>query len=351
MDINPSIIVSVDHSIQNVADVIRNEPESVAIVSDESNRLIGTVTDGDIRSAILSGLSLTSPVKYCMQGSPNFDLIDGSSDYHQSVMCEFGLSHLILLDKSQKIAGIALLEDSMLDPSEHSVFILAGGLGSRLRPITELCPKPMIELAGKPILERIIERFSAHGFRKFILSVNYMSEKISDYFEDGSRFGVHIDYVHEKKKLGTAGSLSLLNNLPEKPLFVTNADVVSDIDYRAMMEFHLRAESDASVAVNQYSEQIQYGVLTITAGKVQRFEEKPLIKFSANSGIYILNPSVIKRVEVDQRVDMPTLLSDVIDSQGNIAAFPLHEYWIDIGMPKELERAEKEILDFENKKS
>ena len=308
-EINPKILVTIAQTIGDASKIIRSQPEGVAIVSDESKRLIGIVTDSDIRNAILNGMSLSSPVSYCMQGSPNFDLIDGSSEYHQSVMREFGLSHLILLDKTHKVAGIAMQDRPALKLSKHKVFILAGGLGSRLRPITELLPKPMIGIAGKPILQIVIERFAEQGFVDFTLSVNYMAEKIIDHFGDGSDFGVSIDYVQEKKQLGTAGSLSLLNSRPEEPFFVANADVISDIDYRAMMAFHLESEADASVAVNQYSEQIQYGVLTINRGRVEQFEEKPLVNFYANSGIYVLNPALLRKLEVDQRIDMPTLLS------------------------------------------
>ena len=240
--INKEILITPDHTLAEAAKIIRDEPERVAIVSDENMRLIGVVTDSDIRNGLLKDYSSSQPVRYCMQSAPNFDLIDGDSDYHQSVMLEFGLKHLVLLDKMHRVSGIALARDKLLKPEEHTVIVMAGGLGSRLRPITELVPKPMIEIAGKPILQRIVEQFSAQGFRNFIFSVNYLSGKIETHFGDGSDFDVNISYVHEEKRLGTAGSLSLLTDLPEKPFFVINGDVLTSLDFHAMAEFHVNEE-------------------------------------------------------------------------------------------------------------
>ena len=340
---NQNLLITSEHSLADAAKIIRSEPERVAIVSDENKRLIGVVSDADIRAGLLNNYSPSQPVRYCMQSAPNFDLVDGDSEYHQSVMQEFGLRHLVLLDKMHRVSGIALAREPIVNPEEHTVVVMAGGLGSRLRPITEQVPKPMIEIAGKPILARIVQNFADQGFRKFIFTLNYLGEKIEKYFGDGEDFGVQISYVHEEKKLGTAGSLSLLSERPAKPFFVVNGDVLTSLDYLAMPESHVLSDSMSSVAVNRYSEQIQYGVLTIERGRVKQFEEKPLVKFFANSGIYMLNPQILRSLSVGEYLDMPSLLDEQIESGAVVSAFPLHEYWIDIGRPQELERAEAEL--------
>ena len=336
------LLVDANDPISDAARIVQHEPEKIALVAGPDRELVGSVTDPLIRSALLSGHKPTDPVRYCMHATPDFDYVDQPQEHYEAIMARYGIDRIPLLDRDNRIAGVATVEPAWKKPENHPlVVIMAGGLGTRLSPLTDSMPKPMVEVGGKPLLEQIILRFRSCGFRDFALSVNYMANVIEDHFGDGSDFGVSIQYVREAKRMGTAGSLSLLTVASERPVFVTNGDVLSGADYEAMMTFHCRRTAEATIAVNTYSEQIQFGVITVENQKVVKIEEKPVVNFLANSGIYIVQGSVLKLLPKGGFFDMPTLLNMLAEQNDQVIAYPLHEYWQDIGNLRDLDRARK----------
>jgi NDP-sugar pyrophosphorylase family protein len=219
---------------------------------------------------------------------------------------------------------------------------MAGGLGERLRPLTDSCPKPMLHVGGKPILENILESFIDQGFCNFFISVNYMAEAIIDYFGDGSCWGVSINYLREDKRLGTAGALSLLPSTPEEPFFVMNGDLLTKIRFDSMLQFHKEHKAAATMAVREYDFQVPYGVVKMNGAQIQSIDEKPIHKFFVSAGIYLLAPEVMAHVPNGQHLDMPNLFEQTSSAGGVATAFPLREYWIDIGRLEEFEKAQNE---------
>ncbi|MFC6648217.1 sugar phosphate nucleotidyltransferase [Paenibacillus rhizoplanae] len=216
---------------------------------------------------------------------------------------------------------------------------MVGGLGTRLRPFTDDIPKPMLKVGDKPILETIIEGFKNYGFTKFILSVNYKKEIIKAYFQDGKHLDVYIEYIEEGKRLGTAGALSLLSEKPNAPFFVMNGDLLTKMNYEQLMEFHCETKSNATICVREYEYQIPYGVIETENHRLLSIVEKPVHKSFVNAGIYVLDPQVLEHVPQDEFYDMPDLFKKLMDMQGGVSAFPLREYWLDIGQVDDYEKA------------
>jgi NDP-sugar pyrophosphorylase family protein len=217
---------------------------------------------------------------------------------------------------------------------------MVGGLGSRLMPRTERTPKPMLEVGGKPMLERIIDGFKTHGFRTFILAVNYKAEIIQRHFGDGNHLGVEIKYVHEAAPLGTAGALSLIEESFEQPFFVMNGDVLTDCNFEMMLDFHTVEQSTATMAVREYDFQVPSGVVRVDQPRIVAIDEKPVHSFFVNAGIYTLEPSVLTYLERGEYGDMPALVRSVIDDGGRVNAFPLREAWLDVGSDEDFQRAQ-----------
>ena len=224
---------------------------------------------------------------------------------------------------------------------------MVGGLGTRLRPLTETTPKPMLHVGGKPILQTIVEKFVNYGFVDIIMCVGYKSTIIQDYFGDGSRFGANIEYVLENKRMGTAGALSLLNEtqLPKEPFFVMNGDLLTNVNFENMLEYHISHNAMATMAVREYDFQVPYGVVNIKNEKILSIEEKPIHKFFVSAGIYMLDPKCIDYIPKNEFYDMPTLFEKLIADNKETLSFPIREYWLDIGRIEEYERANKEYIE------
>jgi len=343
------LFVDIKDSIADAAKVIQTQPEKIALVVDEENNLLGSVTDALIRTALLAGRAVSDPLSFCMYETPDFDFIDRPEDHYRNIMEEYKIYQLPLMDQDNKIKGIAYLEPEWKGDKHHPlVVIMAGGLGTRLSPLTDSIPKPMVEISGKPLLEHIIMRFKSCGFREFSLSVNYMADVIENHFGDGSKYGIKVDYIHEEKRMGTAGSLSLINVDSERPIFVTNGDVVTGLDYEAMMTFHTKRKGDATIGVNTYAQQIQYGVVSLEHHKVTKIEEKPIHKFLANSGNYIVQGKCLPYLPQNEFFDMPNLLNLLAQNNKHVMAYPLHEYWQDVGNLRDLEKARKSFSDLQS---
>jgi len=312
----------------------------VMVVSPEG-RLQGTVTDGDVRRAILSGRSLTEPVAGVMNVSPVTVTTDAGRDDLVQLMKSSTVRRLPVLDAAGHVVGLELLEQLVdVGGRDNHVVLMVGGLGTRLMPRTEHVPKPMLHVGGKPMLERIVEGFKGHGFRRFTMAVNYRGEMIKEHFGDGSRFGVEIDYVNETKRLGTAGALSLVGREFEAPFFVMNGDVLTDCNFDMMLDFHLTEGAKITMGVREYDMQVPFGVVKVDQPRILSIDEKPVHSFFVNAGIYVLDPAVLEYIPADEFTDMPSVVQRLIDDGHMASAFPLREAWLDVGRDEDFRRAE-----------
>lgn len=329
-----------------IRDVIANLNESglqIVLVVDEGARLLGTVTDGDIRRGLLRGVQIDSPVTTVMRANSLVVPPEMGREMVVHLMRANKLRQLPVVDGEHRVVGLQLWDDDT--PGEvraNTMVIMAGGLGKRLRPQTETCPKPMLPVAGKPMLEHIIERARAEGFRHFVLAVMYLGHVVEDYFGDGSRWQVRIDYLRENSPLGTAGALGLLDPLPAAPFVVTNGDVLSDIRYGEVLDFHVRHGAAATMAVRLHEWQHPFGVVQTDGVDIVGFEEKPVNRTHINAGIYALSPQVLAHVKPNTPLDMPSLFEQLHDEGQRTVAFPMHEPWLDVGRPDDLSRANAE---------
>lgn len=314
----------------------------VLVVSGEG-RLLGTVTDGDIRRALLKELSLDDRVVDIAYVNPLVSPPEMGRDMVLQLMQANRIHQLPVVDAERRVVGLHLW-DEILAPSarENTMVIMAGGKGTRLRPHTENCPKPMLEVGGKPMLAHILERAKSEGFLKFILAIHYLGEMVEAYFGDGHRWGVSIEYLREEAPLGTAGALSLMSRKPSHPFIVTNGDVLTDVHYGEILEFHARHHAAATMAVRQHELQNPFGVVKTDGVEIVGFEEKPIYRNHINAGIYVLDPDVLDVLEPAAQCDMPTLFTRVQNRQGRTIVYPMHEPWLDVGRIDDLALARKQ---------
>lgn len=319
----------------------------MVLVVDSEGKLAGILSDGDIRRAILRGQGdLSIKTSEIMNVKPTTAKLGTPSQEVIAMMRRKVLHHMPIVDENNVLTGLVTMDDvtGMLE-RPNWVVLMAGGIGKRLRPLTETCPKPMLPVGGKPILENIVEGFIEQGFRNFYLSVNYMADTVCNYFGDGNKWGARIEYLHEKKKLGTAGALSLLPERPVEPFFVMNGDLLTKTRFDNMLEFHTSNNAVATMAVREYEFQVPYGVVNMDGTKITGIEEKPVNKCYVSAGIYTIEPSALDAIPANSFYDMPTLFEDLISRNKNTVAYPLREYWLDIGRLDEYERAHQEWSD------
>jgi dTDP-glucose pyrophosphorylase/predicted transcriptional regulator len=315
----------------------------VALVLNSDGTLAGVLTDGDIRRAILREQGLDSPTSEVMNKIPTVVPAVASREEMLTLMRRKAFHHLPLVDNNNCVVGLVTL-DELIGAAKRPnwVVLMAGGLGTRLQPLTNDCPKPLLPLGDKPILETIIENFAEQGFERIFLSVNYKAEMIKNHFGTGERWGVEVDYLHENIPLGTAGALSLLPEKPSEDIIVMNGDLLTHTNFDSLLKFHVDHGADATMAVREYDFQVPYGVVSLDDTGIQAIEEKPVQKFFVNAGIYVLSPDALEHLPAETFFDMPNLFEHLIESGKSTVAYPLREYWIDIGRLEELERAQKE---------
>lgn len=338
------VLIPSDTKVQETMKIIDLQSLQIAIVVDKYNKLLGTVTDGDIRRGILDGISLDEPVTKVMNKNPI--TVTGNKDKKSiiNILKENRLRHLPIVDKSGCIIGIERLDDLInCNKIENWIVLMVGGLGSRLKPLTDNCPKPMLLIGDKPVLEIILNHFRDLGFYKFCFSINYKGEQIKNYFGNGSKWGVEIHYIYEEKRMGTAGSLSLFSIKTDKPIVVMNGDILTKVNFEQLINFHLEHEGEATVAVRSYDSQIPYGVVKINGDRLIGFEEKPVYTSFINAGIYVINPSVLNKIPDNSYFDMNELLENMLTDDEKISIFPIREYWLDIG---EIDDFNQANLDF-----
>jgi dTDP-glucose pyrophosphorylase len=339
-----SAILNGDQSIRQAMEAIDRSALQIALVVGENDRLLGTVTDGDIRRGLLHGLNLDSPAAQVMNTKPKVARQGMSRVEFIELLRRHNLHHLPLVDSNGRLVGlesdVELYEGAEKD---NWVVLMAGGLGQRLRPLTDDTPKPLLPVGDRPLLEIIINRFAAQGFRKFFISVNYRAELVEAHFGDGSKFGAEIRYLREDQPLGTGGAVGLLPERPTLPFVVMNGDLLTTINFETLVDFHQQHGAEMTLCVRPYSHQIPYGVAEIKGGEVVSIVEKPSHECFISGGIYVLSPMVFDRLQPLRRVDMPDLMRELIDEKQRVTAFPVTEYWIDIGRIEDLERARQEI--------
>lgn len=324
-------------------DAVRNLNDvaiKIVLVVNGKGELEGTISDGDIRRGLLRGLTLTSPITGVVRRNP-LVVPDGMSrELVLQLMSANKIQQIPVVDAQNRPVGLHLWDD-ITSPAERPnlMVIMAGGLGTRLRPHTECCPKPMLPVAGRAMLEHIIERAKLEGFGHFVLAIHYLGQMIEDHFGDGARLNVRIDYLKEESPLGTAGALSLLNPRPELPFVVTNGDVVTDIRYGELLDFHGRHDAAATMAVRVHEWQHPFGVVQMSGVEIVGFEEKPIARSHINAGVYALAPAALNILGEGAHCDMPTLFERLQAKGQRTVAYPMHEPWLDVGRPDDLARA------------
>lgn len=312
----------------------------IVLVADAEGRLVGTVTDGDIRRGLLRGIALTDPVEAIVFRQPLVATPQLDRDFVLQLMHANRVRQLPIVDAERHIVGLHTWDAVQSpEPLSNLMVIMAGGAGTRLRPYTEHCPKPMLRVGGRPMLEHIIERAKASGFHRFVLAVHYLGHMVEEHFQDGGKWGVEISYVRERDPLGTAGALSLITPRPTEPLVVTNGDVMTDIRYDDVLEFHQRHGAVGTMAVRLHEWHHPFGVVRTEGVDITGFEEKPVSRSHINAGIYALEPEALDALIPGEPCDMPTLFMRLRARSGRTIVFPMHEPWLDVGAADDLTRA------------
>jgi dTDP-glucose pyrophosphorylase len=339
-----SHLIEAGTSIFEAIRVIGDGRLQIAIVH-ENGHLVGAATDGDIRRGILARIPLDNPVSDIMNRSPITAPIGTTDEAALAMMRRHSIHQLPLIDENNIIRDIKFLDDLLQTGQlENRVVLMAGGLGTRLRPLTDETPKPLIKIGGRPILETIIRSFATSGFSKFYLAVNYKAEMIEDHFGNGSNLGVEIRYLREPERLGTAGALSLLPDVPSHPFFVMNADLLTSVNFRQVLNYHLEHGAQATVCVREHKVTVPFGVVLTDNHHLIEINEKPTYHHFVNAGVYVLEPRALDLVESGRPFDMPELLQRLVEQGRRPAVFPLSEYWMDVGHLDDLRRAS---LDYE----
>lgn len=336
-------LVSNSMTLRQTIEAITASSLQIALVVDENNKLLGTVTDGDIRKTILAGKDLNITAAEAMRKSPTTSSASTPRTVIIKLMREKRIHQMPILNESGQVVDVLTIDDLLgAQEKSNSVVIMAGGLGTRLHPLTQDTPKPMLNVGGKPILETIIQSFIDQGYVNFFISLNFKAEVISDYFGDGSKLGASITYLHETTRLGTAGGLSLLPSEVKFPIIVMNGDLLTRISVDALVDFHQRENAVATMVVREDHYQVPYGVVEVDGTQIVDVKEKPMQRHLVNAGIYVLSEQSLANIPRDTYYDMPTHFTKLAADGHRTAAFPLHEYWVDIGRLDELERAQRE---------
>lgn len=333
-------LLPADATLQQAIQSMNESTTQIVLVITADGALIGTITDGDIRRGLLTGLSLTSRIDAVVRRDPLVVPPQMDREAALQLMRANRIHQLPIIDDARKVVGLHLLDDLIAPTARTNVMvIMAGGRGTRLRPHTEHCPKPLLEVSGKPMLQHIIERARADGFQRFVIALHYLGHMIEEYFGDGSQWGIAIEYLHEPAPLGTVGALSLLASRPSEPFLVSNGDILTDIHYRELLDFHLRHGAAATMAVRLHEWQQPFGVVQTRGVDIVGFEEKPMILSHVNAGIYALSPAALDLLQRGEACDMPTLFQRLQEAGERTIVYPMHEPWMDVGRPKDLAQA------------
>ena len=331
---------TIEQAIQN----LNESCVKIVLVVDETNKLIGTISDGDIRRGLLKGMTLADSIHKLVNHDSLVVPPDLARDTVIQLMVANKINQIPVVDDRRQLLGLHLWDEmTELPVRDNLMVIMAGGQGTRLMPYTQNSPKPMIKVKGKPMLELIIERAKLDGFNQFVIAIHHLGHIIEEYFGRGEQLGVNIDYLREKFPLGTAGALSLLSPTPRSPFVVTNGDVISDMRYGELLDFHIRHQATATMAVRIHEWQNPFGVVQMEGVEIVGFEEKPVARSHINAGVYAISPKALKELVMEDRCDMPMLFERLQMKAKRTVAYPIHEPWLDVGRPKDLSIANETL--------
>lgn len=346
MDNWKTVFILPTATIRDAIKILYTTAPKICLVIDAQEHLEGTVTDGDVRRGLLSGLDMDAPVNLIMNPKPLVAAPDAAPEELLEKMNETLILQIPLLDDERRVVGLSHIRDLTppVQARDNWVVLMAGGLGERLRPLTEITPKPLLSVGGKPLLQTILESFVKQNFSRFYISVNYQADAIKQHFGDGGKWGVRIHYLEEDKRLGTAGALQLLPKRPNEPLLIMNGDLLTRVNFQDLLNYHDEQETMATMCVRDYDFQVPFGVIDVENHKIKKIDEKPVFRFFVNAGIYVLAPDVIDIIPKGEHFDMTDLFDRLVEAGHKAAAFPIHEYWHDVGHAGDLDKA---IIDFE----
>lgn len=335
------ILVPPTADLREVIRAIDRGAVEIALAVDDDRRLLGTVTDGDIRRALLTGTRLEDSIAPIIHRDPVTAPISCDPPQLLRLMTAHAVEQIPLIDDG-RVVDLATIRELVRDTPEHGpVVVMAGGEGQRLRPLTDETPKPMLPVGDRPLLERVVSQIRAAGFRKVMMAVNYRHEVIEDHFGDGSEFGVEIDYIHERERLGSAGALGLVRAELDRPFIVVNADLLTNVNLGALARFHRDQRNALTVGVRQCAIQVPYGVVELDGLVVTGLTEKPLLEFFVNAGIYAVSPEAVALMpEKIREFNMTDLIEAALRAGARVGSFPIREYWLDIGQLSDYERAD-----------
>ncbi len=338
-------IVSKETKISEVINALNEAGTRIILICENKKQLIGVVGDSDIRRALLRNISLDDEIHTIMTKNPSVAYEWDSKDDILNLMKNQQKFEIPILNILNEVCDLKVINE-LLDaqPLNNQVVLMAGGLGTRLHPITKEIPKPLVPINGKPIIQILIDSLAKSGLNNIHVAINYKGHMIKDFLNDVS-IDSNISFIEEKKRLGTAGALSLIENIPVDPMFVLNSDILTTIDYNKMLDFHNKNRNAMTVAVKREKIIIPFGVIEIENERVQSVHEKPEQFYFANVGVYIINPELISLIPEDQYYDMPSLINKALEYNKRIGSFLVHEYWKDIGKHDELEKAQVDIIE------
>jgi dTDP-glucose pyrophosphorylase len=336
------ICISPKMSIKEAVKALNDGQQKIVMIVEPDGKLLGIVADSDIRRAILNGIPFDYPVEKIMVTNPVVSSPVMNDKEVLSLMGKSGCYEIPVLDSNRKVVDLKSI-DLLLDqkPQHAEIVIMAGGLGTRLKPLTDVKPKPLITIAGKPILFILLDQLIMAGFQKITITINYKAEMIKEAINAIPGYSDLVQFIEEKERMGTAGALSLLEKTPDSPFFVMNADLLTKVDFSAMLRFHKIEKNQITIAVREEFFQIPFGVLDLNNREVLGIKEKPSHTYFVNAGIYILDPVILSKPFENTFYDMPDLINDSIASGKKVGSFPIHEYWLDIGRHDELRHARK----------
>jgi dTDP-glucose pyrophosphorylase len=335
-------------TMRDAIELLDYEETKIVMVSDNFGKLVGTITDGDIRRALIKRQDMDTKLSEIMFKEPTVAHENDSESFIMSIMKNLSLRQIPIVDDHRHIIGLKIGKDFLRSQTkDNPVFLMAGGFGTRLQPLTKDIPKPLLNVGGKPILEIILNQFIELGFHIFYISTHYKAEMLSKYFGDGSNWGVSINYIYEERPLGTAGALGLLqHDLLNLPVIVMNGDLLTKVNIDHLLSFHNEQGGVATMAVREYDFQVPYGVVEVEDQQIKSIVEKPTQSFFVNAGVYVLSKSIIKKIDKGEYLDMTNLLAQEISNLEQINMFPIHEYWLDIGQHEQFEQAQLDYKEF-----
>ncbi|MDP2559850.1 nucleotidyltransferase family protein [Psychrobium sp. 1_MG-2023] len=343
-----SVLIPPSITIKEALRVIDTQALRIAIVVNDEKLILGVVYDGDIRRGILAGVALTDPVTEIMNSNPLTADIKTPKIQLFELMQEHSIFSIPLVTNG-KVVGLETLHENLNRPKhDNPVLIMAGGFGTRLEKLTANCPKPMLKVGDRPMLENIILGFIKAGFNNFYISTHFLPEKIKGYFNSGEKWNINIQYIHENSPLGTAGALGMLpKEKIQRPLILINGDILTKIDFNKLLEFHEEQQSEATMCVRDYDYQVPFGVVEGEGTEITTIIEKPIHRFFINAGIYVINPSILHSLKPNTPMDIPSLFKKLIGQNKRVLKFPIHEYWLDIGQLPDYSKAQIDIQTLE----